>query len=150
VTVLDAEGRALGNVEVTGVRAVKAFDRTIAVKVKAPRAYAKQIAGIQIQEEWVTRPMDHYVERITDDTIVCRCERVTAGEIRDLIRQGYRDINEIKAVSRAGMGACGAKTCTALIHRLFRDEGIPDAEVVDQTVRPLFIEVPLDVFAGAR
>ena len=149
VTVLDAEGEALGNVEVTGVRAVKAFDRTIAVQVRAPREYAKRIAGILIQEEEVTRPMDQYVERITDDTIVCRCERVSAGEIRELIRQGYRDINEIKAVSRAGMGSCGAKTCTSLIHRLFRDEGIPDAEVVDQIERPLFMEIPLGVFAGA-
>ena len=148
VTVLDAEGQALGNVQVIGVRAVRAFDRTIAVKVRAPREYARQIAGIQIQEPSVTRPMDHYVERITDDTIVCRCERVTAAEIRALIRQGYRDINEIKAVSRAGMGACGAKTCTDLIHRLFRDEGIPNAEVIDQAVRPLFIEVPLGVFAA--
>ena len=148
VTVLDAEGQTLGNVEVTSVRAVKAFDRTIAVKVRAPRGYAKRIAGIQIQEPSVTRPMDHYVERISDDTIVCRCERVTAAEIRALIRQGYRDINEIKAVSRAGMGACGAKTCTDLIHRLFRDEGIPDSEVIDQSVRPLFVEVPLGAFAG--
>ena len=148
VTVLDAEGLVLGNVEVVGVRAVRAFDRTIAVKVRAPREFAKRIAGIQIQEQWATQPMDQYVERMTDDTIVCRCERVTAGEIRALIRQGYRDINEIKAVSRAGMGSCGAKTCTALIHRLFRDEGIPDAEVVDQTPRPLFMEVPLGVFAG--
>jgi len=148
VTVLDAEGNTLGNVEVVGVRAVKAFDRTIAVKVRAPREYAKRIAGILVQEQSVTRPMDHYVERIADDTIVCRCERVTAAEIRELIRQGYRDINEIKAVSRAGMGACGAKTCSELIHRLFRDEGIPDAEVVDQPIRPLFIEVPLGAFAG--
>jgi NADPH-dependent 2,4-dienoyl-CoA reductase/sulfur reductase-like enzyme/ferredoxin len=148
VTVLDAEGQALGNVEVVGVRAIRAFDRTIAVKVRAPREYAKRIAGILIQEPSVTRPMDHYVERIADDTIVCRCERVTAAEIRALIRQGYRDINEIKAVSRAGMGACGAKTCTDLIHRLFRDEGIPKAEIVDQTARPLFVEVPMGAFAG--
>jgi NADPH-dependent 2,4-dienoyl-CoA reductase/sulfur reductase-like enzyme/Fe-S-cluster-containing hydrogenase component 2 len=150
VTVLDAEGGVLGNVEVVGVRAVKAFDRTIAVRLKAPREYAKRIAGIQVQEREVTEPMDHYVERLSDDTIVCRCERVTAGEIRALIRQGYRDINEIKAVSRAGMGACGAKTCTALIHRLFRDEGIPLDDIVDQPVRPLFMEVPLAAFAGAE
>ena len=148
VTVLDAEGAVLGNVKVTDVRAVKAFDRTVAVKVRAPGAYAKRIAGIRVQEEQVTQPMERYVQRITDDTIVCRCERVTAGEIRALIRQGYRDVNEIKAVSRAGMGACGAKTCTALIHRLFRDEGIPENEVVEQTKRPLFMEVPLGVFAG--
>jgi len=149
VTVLDAEGHALGDVKVTGVRAIKAFDRTVAVKVRAPKAYAKRIAGIRVQEEQVTRPMDRYVQRMTDDTIVCRCERVTAGEIRALIRQGYRDINEIKAVTRAGMGACGGKTCTPLIHHLFRDEGIPEAEVVDNVKRPLFIEVPLGVFAGA-
>ncbi len=148
VTVLDAEGGALGNVEVIGVRAVKAFDRTIAVQLKAPREYAKRIAGIQVQEQQVTQPMDHYVERLTDDTIVCRCERVTAGEIRELIRQGYRDINEIKAVSRAGMGSCQAKTCAPLIQRLFRDEGIAPDEVVDQTERPLFMEVPLAAFAG--
>jgi bacterioferritin-associated ferredoxin len=92
--------------------------------------------------------VDHYVQRITDDTIVCRCERVSASEIRALIREGYRDMNEIKAVVRAGMGSCGGKTCTALIRRLFRDEGIPDSQVTDRTVRPLFVEVPLGVFAG--
>ncbi len=148
VTVLDATGEALGNVEVTRVRAAKANDRTILVQVKAPREYAKRIAGIQIQEQWVAEPMEHYVERITDDTVVCRCERVTAGEIRDLIRRGFRDLNEIKAVTRAGMGSCGAKTCNALIHRLFRDEGIALGEVTDATKRPLFMEVPLGVFAG--
>jgi NADPH-dependent 2,4-dienoyl-CoA reductase/sulfur reductase-like enzyme/ferredoxin len=149
VTVLDASGNALGNVKVTSVRAIKANDRTVSVKVRAPREYARRIAGIRVQEKWVTEPMDQYVRRITDDTIVCRCERVSAGEIRDLIRDGYRDMNEIKAVLRAGMGSCGGKTCTALIRRLFRDEGVPDSEIADRTLRPLFIEVPLGVFAGA-
>jgi sarcosine oxidase subunit alpha len=73
---------------------------------------------------------------------------VTAGEIRKLIREGVRDINEIKAVTRASMGSCGAKTCTPLIHRLFREEGVPESEIVDQPKRPLFMEVPLGVFAG--
>ncbi len=101
-----------------------------------------------MQEEQVTQPMNHYVQHIADDTIVCRCERVTAGEIRALIRQGYRDLNEIKAITRAAMGACGSKTCHALIFRLFRDEGIILSDVTDTTRRPLFIEVPLKVFAG--
>ncbi len=163
VTVLDSEGNTLGNVKVTNVRAIKANDRTVAVKLQAPKEYAKRIAGIRIQEERVTEPtlapalrsgasagVDHYVQRLTDDTIICRCERVSAGEIRVLIREGYRDMNEIKAVLRAGMGSCGGKTCTALIRRLFRDEGIPESQVADRTVRPLFIEVPLGVFAGAQ
>ena len=39
------------------------------------------------------------------------------------------------------MGSCGAKTCTPLIHRLFREEGVPEEEIVDQPKRPLFMEV---------
>jgi NADPH-dependent 2,4-dienoyl-CoA reductase/sulfur reductase-like enzyme/ferredoxin len=148
VMVLDIEGAALGVVEVVGLRAIKANDRTILVKVRAPKEYAKRIAGIRVQEDAVTRPMDRAIERTADDTIVCRCERVSAGELRALIRQGSRDISEIKAVTRACMGSCGAKTCTPLIHRLFREEGVSEREIVDQPVRPLFLEVALGTFAG--
>jgi ferredoxin len=148
VTVLDTEGRPLGDVEVVGVRAIKANDRTVLVKMKAPKAFAKQVAGLQVQEDKVTKPLDRYVERTADDTIVCRCERVTAGELRACIRAGARDINALKAVTRACMGSCGAKTCTPLIHRIFREEGVPAQEIVDQPTRPLFMEVALGMFAG--
>jgi NAD(P)H-nitrite reductase large subunit len=135
-------------VEVGAVKALKANDRTVIVKVRAPRAYAKKIAGIRIQPAETAEPLGQYVTRTADDTIICRCERVTASEIRKHIREGMRDINEIKAITRTSMGSCGAKTCTPLIHRLFREEGVPDAEVIDQPKRPLFIEVPLGTFAG--
>ncbi|HCP32008.1 TPA: sulfurtransferase, partial [Candidatus Acetothermia bacterium] len=98
----------------------------------------------------VSQPLPEALKRLSDDTIVCRCERVTAGEIRELIRQGCRDMNEIKAVTRAGMGACGGKTCTALIQRLFREEGIPVDKVTENVKRPLFVEVPLGIFAGVK
>jgi sarcosine oxidase subunit alpha len=148
VTVEDTEGNALGRVEVGAVKAIKANDRTVIVKVRAPREYANKIAGIRVQPAEVGQPLGRYVERAAEDAIICRCERVTAGEIRKLIREGVRDINEIKAVTRAGMGSCGAKTCTPLIHRLFREEGVPESEIVDQPKRPLFLEVSLGVFAG--
>jgi NAD(P)H-nitrite reductase large subunit len=118
------------------------------VKVRAPAEYARRIAGIRVQEQRLAEPLDTYVVRVEDDMVVCRCERVTAAEIRELIRRGYRDVNEIKAVTRAGMGACGSKTCASLIRRLFRDEGVPDAEVIEGVRRPLFMEVPLGLFAG--
>jgi bacterioferritin-associated ferredoxin len=88
------------------------------------------------------------VRRMEDDDIVCRCERVTAGEIRGQIRAGVRDLNELKAATRSGMGACGGKTCPSLILRLFREEGVPLSEVTELTRRPLFMEVPLGAFAG--
>jgi thioredoxin reductase/Fe-S-cluster-containing hydrogenase component 2 len=150
VTLLDTEGEVLGDYEVVKVEQVPSRDHTIIVKVRAPRQVARRIAGIRIQEEQVTQPMNLYVNHISDDTIICRCERVSAGEIRSLICQGYRDLNEIKAITRAAMGACASKTCHALLFRLFRDEGITLSEVTDATRRPLFIEVPLKVFAGCQ
>jgi Fe-S-cluster-containing hydrogenase component 2/bacterioferritin-associated ferredoxin len=150
VTVLDTEGVALGQAEVAKVVAGKKMDRTLLLRLKAPKEIAKRIAGIQVQKPEVTEPMEHYVTRMSDDTIVCRCERVTAGEIRALIRQGMRDVNEIKTVTRTGMGACGAKTCGSLIRVLFRQEGIPLEQTTANVDRPLFVEVPLGVFCGIR
>jgi Fe-S-cluster-containing hydrogenase component 2/bacterioferritin-associated ferredoxin len=148
VVVEDTDGNALGRVEVAAVKAIKANDRTVIVKVRAPRAFAKRIAGLRLQPPETSDSLARYVERTADDTIICRCERVTAGEIRKLIRDGVRDINEIKAVTRTSMGSCGAKTCTPLLHRLFREEGVPESEIVDQPKRPLFLEVSLGLFAG--
>lgn len=148
VTVIDTNGEELGDVQIVGINAIPNNDRTLIVRVKAPRSIATRIAGIRVQSPEVTQPLDQYVNHIENETIVCRCEHVTAGEIRSLIRQGYRDINEIKAISRAGMGACGSKTCGNLILRLFREEGVPLDQVTENTRRPLFVEVPLGVFAG--
>ncbi|MBK8792744.1 MAG: FAD-dependent oxidoreductase [Holophaga sp.] len=148
VTVLDTLGTPLGNVPVVKVRSPKFADHALLVKVKAPPEIAKLIAGIRVQEAWITEPAEDLVERLGDDEIVCRCERVTAGEIRALIRKGLRDMNELKAATRAGMGACGGKTCPSLIKRIFREEGVADWQVTDFTKRPVFIEVPLGAFAG--
>lgn len=148
VTVLDTDGGMLGNVPVTKVRESKFADRALLVRVRAPAAIAPLIAGIRVQEPWVGSPAEETVARVEDDEVVCRCERVTAGEIRALIRRGLRDLNELKALTRAGMGACGGKTCPNLIKRLFREEGVPSRDVTDLTQRPLIMEVSLGAFAG--
>ena len=149
VTVLDTIGTTLGTARVDNILSRPINDRTSLVSLRVPATLAKKVAGIRIQDASVTTPLPTPVVRMEDDRIVCRCERVTAGEIRTLIRSGVRDINAIKAITRAGMGACGGKTCTALIHRLFREEGIDLDNVTEGTNRPLFVEVALGTFAGA-
>jgi len=148
VTVLDIDGNVLGNVEIVAIHAGKIHDRTAAIKVRAPREIARKIAGLRSHEELTSTALDHWVEHLYDDTIVCRCERVSAKALRKLIQEGYRDLSEIKAVTRAGMGACGGKTCGALIDRLFNEEGVPALEVEHAARRPIYMEVPLGVFAG--
>lgn len=83
-----------------------------------------------------------------EDHIVCRCERVRKSAIVEAIRSGIRDINVLKAVARPSMGGCGGKTCTELVLRIFREEGVAPAEVTPGTVRPLVAEVPAGVLAG--
>lgn len=150
VTAVDTEGEVLGEVEVKSVQLTAKRDHTAVVKVEAPEAYAKRIAGIRVQKPWVSAPLSDVPENIKDEMIVCRCERVAASEIRQLIREGCRDMNEIKAITRAGMGACGGKTCAELIRRIFREEGIPVEEVTELVKRPLFVEVSLGSFAGIK
>lgn len=149
VTVLDLEGKVLGNVPVLQVRQPKFANQACLVKVQAPFDIAKRIAGIRVQEGWVTEALPGGEQAVRDDEIVCRCERVTAGELRALIRGGARDMNHLKAATRCGMGACGGKTCPNLIARIFREEGVAPADVTALTQRPVFMEVPLGVFAGA-
>jgi sarcosine oxidase, subunit alpha len=148
VTVLDTCGAVLGDVEVLRVKGARGGGGTMLVKLRAPAEIATRIAGVRLQEPEVGEPLARYVPRFDDDDVVCRCERVTAGELRSLIRAGHHDVNDIKAIVRAGMGACGAKTCAPLIERLFREEGVAAADVTPAVRRPLFVEVPLGVFAG--
>ncbi len=147
VAVLDTAGDSLAETTVEGVRR---SDRTLLVDVRLPLALAKRAAGIRVQEAWAGAALPEVVQPLRDEVIVCRCERVTAGEIRARIRAGMRDVNEIKTATRAGMGACGGKTCRALVARLFREEGVPASEITDDVRRPLFIEVPFGAFAGIQ
>ncbi len=148
VWVVDQKGKALGTAKITGISQVPGADHTLLVRLKVPKEWAARAAGIRPSGE--ARSGSGAPRPISGEAVVCWCERVKVEEIRALIRQGVRDLNAIKAVTRAGMGACGGKTCGNLILRLFREEGVPLAEVTDFVVRPLFLEVPLGIFAGVE
>lgn len=49
---------------------------------------------------------------IPDDTIVCRCEVVRAGELRQAAAQwSITEMNRLKAITRCGMGRCQGRIC---------------------------------------
>jgi sarcosine oxidase subunit alpha len=151
VPVTDVDGAILGYYPVQKVLAnQKKYPGTLLVQVKLEKAVAKKTVGIWVQEKQVEPSLIYERERPPDEAMVCRCERVTASEIRAAIRGGLRDINQLKAITRAGMGACGAKTCRPMIWRIFQEEGVDLGEVTDRTDRPLFVEVPLGILAGMR
>jgi NADPH-dependent 2,4-dienoyl-CoA reductase/sulfur reductase-like enzyme len=50
--------------------------------------------------------------RLSDDTVVCRCECVSAGELRQVVQQmDACESNRAKAFSRVGMGRCQGRYC---------------------------------------
>jgi glycine/D-amino acid oxidase-like deaminating enzyme len=58
---------------------------------------------------------------VTDDTIVCRCEEVTAGRIRAALASGLASLAAVKKSTRAGMGRCQGRFCAATVARLCPD-----------------------------
>lgn len=148
VPVTDIDGAVLGYFAVEKVKVRRKYPGTLLVQVRLDKAVAKAAVGIWVQEKQIEPAAIYEKEPPSDDAIVCRCERVTAGEIRAAVRDGSRDLNQLKALTRAGMGACGAKTCRPMIWRIFKEEGIDFAAVTDRIDRPLLVEVPIGVFAG--
>ena len=147
----DIDANELGEYIIT---AVQDFPKqhTQIVKFQVPKAIAKKVAGFRIQNKNVSTPLGNPVilEKTSDEAMVCLCERVSVSQVRELIKKGITDLNQIKAITRAGMGPCGSKTCEVLIKGLLRAEGIPEKEVVPNTKRPLFIEIPLEKFPDER
>jgi NADPH-dependent 2,4-dienoyl-CoA reductase/sulfur reductase-like enzyme len=57
-------------------------------------------------------PPAHWAEQVTDDTLVCRCEEVPAGAVREAVAElGATDLRTVKLLTRAGMGWCQGRVC---------------------------------------
>jgi NADPH-dependent 2,4-dienoyl-CoA reductase/sulfur reductase-like enzyme len=70
--------------------------------------YTRFAAGLRAAFPWPAR----FAAALPDETIVCRCEAVTAGELRRVVREmGAREANRAKAFSRVGMGRCQGRFC---------------------------------------
>jgi NADPH-dependent 2,4-dienoyl-CoA reductase/sulfur reductase-like enzyme len=83
---------------------------------------------------------------MTDETIVCRCESITAGEIRQAVREGTMNLNDIKKRTRSGMGYCQGTNCQpAIAAMLAREFGADPAEIKIQTTRPPARPIPLNL-----
>ena len=71
-----------------------------------------------------TAKADTQADAATDgaDLVICRCEEITRGEIKDAIRNGIQTLNGIKRITRAGMGLCQGQTCQQLVARILAEE----------------------------
>lgn len=65
-----------------------------------------------------------------DTTIVCRCEEVTAGDIRRYAAMGCDGPNQTKAFGRPGMGPCQGRYCGLTVSALL---AAANSQTMDET-----------------
>jgi len=118
----------------------RVIERFKQIKGIAPAPSSKKRASSEEQQQ---HPADD------DDLIICRCEEITKGEIKDAIRNGMQTISGIKRITRAGMGLCQGQTCQRLVTQIITQElGQSTAEIEPTTARGPVRPLRLAVFAN--
>ena len=75
--------------------------------------------------------------RPANEVVVCRCEEITAGDIRGVFARGCQGPNQAKAFLRAGMGPCQGRMCGPAVSELISAElDQPVADVGYYRIRP--------------
>lgn len=94
------------------------------------------------------RPAKHF-RQPSGDTIVCRCEEVTARQIADTVALGCPGPNQMKAFLRCGMGPCQGRLCGLTVTELIADaRGITPQQAGYYRLRPPIKPITLGEFAG--
>jgi len=84
------------------------------------------------------------------DIMICRCEDLTREMILQCIEAGATTIDEIKRITRAGMGPCQGRTCRTLIaQELSAYYHVPMEEVLMTTFRPPSKPLTMGVLADS-
>lgn len=142
----EAHGRlaGLGALQRLGALTVAERDR----HATEPLArYRKEIAPRPFLDR-LYQPHPDYLNP-ADETVVCRCEEVTAGQIRDYVRLGCLGPNQAKAFGRSGMGPCQGRFCGLTVSEIIaRTRGVGVEEVGYYRIRPPIKPVTLAELAA--
>ncbi len=82
-------------------------------------------------------------------TIVCRCEEITVEDIASAVSQGAETFDDVKRLTRCGMGLCQAKTCRIVISELIAEmKAKSAADISVPRLRMPLRPVPIGVLAA--
>ena len=84
-----------------------------------------------------------------DDVLVCRCEEVTAGDVRRFVELGCQGPNQAKSFGRCGMGPCQGRLCGLTVTEVIADAlKVSPATVGYYRIRPPIKPLTLGELAG--
>ncbi|MEA4841937.1 (2Fe-2S)-binding protein [Anaerotignum propionicum] len=122
VKAADRGGRHVCDGKILKIANTQKADKTTVITLEVPVACVDEVRSIYRDRQQQLSKKEGLSEKLGDDVMVCRCEEITAGEIREAIRQGATDITGVKLRTRAGMGLCQGRTCEALVNQIIRQE----------------------------
>lgn len=134
---------------VAGFESVRALGRMDAKQrdeaAREDQRWMKDDLRVRPFLEALFRPPSALLSEPKDETLVCRCEEISAGAIRSAIRAGHEDANQIKFLTRCGMGPCQGRQCDNSVSQLVARELGVDTMVaggyrIRPPIRPLTIE----------
>jgi len=107
-----------------------------------------RLAGVRPLLDHLFQPTDDIL-RPADETLVCRCEEVTAGDIRECVAEGATGPNQLKAYTRCGMGPCQGRMCGLTVAEVIADaRDKPVEEIGYYRLRPPIKPVTLGELAA--
>ena len=96
-----------------------------------------------------SRNIGEFIPGPDDDMLICRCEEITKGEIRQAVHDGMWTITEIRRYLRCGMGLCQGQTCAKLVKSIVaRELKVSPAELEPATARSPMRPTAMRVFAN--
>ncbi len=99
---------------------------TVAVKLR--HDYVAVTRGREFFDRLFQPPVQF--RRPTGDTVVCRCEEITASQVRETVKIGCTGPNQMKSFLRCGMGPCQGRFCAVTVTELIADErNVPEQDV---------------------
>lgn len=144
---------ALDEGRIAGIAAAQALGCLSAGDAEARMAPVRgRLVGLRCLRaalDAVSRPRPGLYELATEDTIVCRCEEITLGEIRAVLASSAGDMNAVKRMTRTGMGNCQARYCGPALQEIVGHERrVPPGDIVPLNPRPPIRPVPISALAG--
>src|SRR5262249_34203570 len=83
------------------------------------------------------------------DTIVCRCEEVTLGEVQRGVAAGGTSLRALKVMTRVGMGPCQGRMCGPFVGRYIAHQcGASQDAIGPISVRPPIKPVSLGLLTA--
>lgn len=102
--------------EMAGERAALALLEDMGITIDSERGpqlerQLARIQGFRVGLEAAFPFPEQWASQAPDDLMLCRCEEISVGEVRQVVAQGHTDINRVKAHCRVGMGRCQGRMC---------------------------------------